>query len=286
MPAQVIEGRQLADRTLTELKGQIQKDQLQSKLVSIVIGGDRLSHKFVDLKAEAAASIGVAFEKKSFPDDFDAGMILDFIREKNSDNQIHGIVIQLPVPKTYHQHQLLKAIHPFKDVDCLHPKNLGLLLEGHAAVLPPVVLAVLEVIRSTGKFGERSYSYHNGKTTITIPDLTGVHITLVGTGILVGKPLAAFLINQNATVSLVNEYTRDPSSLTRTSPIVITGTNQANVLQPDNVADGTILIDVGRDLETDRFLTKDIFFCKNPGGIGPLTVAYLLQNTILVARNK
>lgn len=283
MGAQLINGQSLAENILTNVATAVGQSRTKPKLVSIVIGHDLKSHKFVDLKEKNAHSVGINFEKKTYPNNFDPRMVMEYVHEKNADPSVHGIMIQLPLPKEYSRHQLLKKIHPFKDVDCLHPKNLGLLLEGHPTFISPVVLAVLDTISTTKKYPTLPFKTHF--QDLPLPNLTAVPITVIGSGFLVGKPLFAMLTNLGATVTVVNEHTLNIGNFTRVSEIVITGTNQSNVIQPTDITNGSVLIDVGHDFDANKFLDLDIFLSKTPGGVGPLTVAHLLQNTFLASQN-
>ena len=278
MAAQLIKGREHADKILTSLKQEIQENSFKPGLTSIVIGGDKLSHFFSNLKGTTAQSIGIRFQKKSFPDQFPPAKIQEYIAEQNANSENHGTVIQLPLPELYERHLLLKAVHPYKDVDCLHPKNLGLLLEGHPPFLPPVVLAVLEAIRSTEQFEERVIPYRDRE--IRIPELTGRSITLIGAGLLVGKPLLTFLPQLGATVTVTHQFTPSLKEYTAHADIIVTGTDTQDVLQPEDVRDGAVVIAVGNDIVTEKFVNKKIFLTPQRGGIGPLTIAYLLLNTV------
>lgn len=279
MAAQRINGREIADQILVKTKELLKTSSSQVGLTSIVIGNNKLSHFFADLKGKTANSIGMRFEKKSFPEHFSPALILEQIHQRNADNSMHGIVIQLPLPSEYRRHMFLKAVHPYKDVDCLHPKNIGLMVEGHPVFLPPVVLAVLETIKATGKYPTKRVDYFSHP--IDVPDLTGVPIAVIGAGILVGHPLMAYLPHLGATVTLLHEHSTDIERYTKLADIVITGTNGSDVLQPDQVAEGSIIIPVGNDIDEEKFESKHLFISPNRGGIGPLTIAHLLRNTVL-----
>ncbi len=281
MAAQLIDGRQIAQPILDEIKSLVSQLDTPPGLASVVIGNDRLSHKFADLKGQTARMVGFHFEKKSFPDGFPPNKIIDYLRDQNANPRIHGVVIQLPLPNNYRTTNLLKQVHPFKDVDCLHPKNLGYLLIGQPIYITPVVLAVMSAIRSTNLFATRTILVRENE--VVVPDLRGVTVCIVGGGILVGKPLTATLINLGASILLVNEHTHNLSNYTHLAKVIITGTNQQNVLDPADILPQTVLIDVGNDIQPKHFQNLDIYLAKNPGGVGPLTVAHLLQNTLTSA---
>ncbi|MCA9392491.1 bifunctional 5,10-methylenetetrahydrofolate dehydrogenase/5,10-methenyltetrahydrofolate cyclohydrolase [candidate division WWE3 bacterium] len=283
MAAQLIDGKERSITLLEQMRDEVSSLEQKPGLASIVVGNDPNSHLYVDIKKRTAEEIGLHFQKFSYPTNFEASLVAQQIQELNADAGIHGILIQLPLPPQYNRSDILKQVHPFKDVDVLHPKNLGLLMEGSPRFLSPVVRAVNDAIMLTGKYPVTRFDTQ--KEEIEIADLTGVNVTLVGSGLLVGRPLAQFLSLIKATVTIVNEETQNLTQHTKSADIIVTGTNSSDVLQPEDVTDGSILIDVGYDIIADKFMDKDIFLSKNPGGIGPLTVAYLLKNTITASKN-
>lgn len=260
---QVVNGRSIAQDIKEKLRAEVseiksQKDSIPG-LVSIVVGDDPESHKFVDLKGKAAERVGVNFTKKAYPKNFDPRLVVEYIQEKNADPAVHGILVQLPLPDGFDRTQILKTIHPYKDVDVLHPKNLGLLIQGESVFISPVVQAVERVIG----------------------DPRGKNITIVGAGLLVGKPLAVRLINLGATVTVANEFTQNLAEITRKAEILISATGQKNLIVKKHVREGATVIDAARDVDLNSVTGKAAILSPSPGGIGPLTVAYLLKNTVL-----
>ncbi|NTV30517.1 bifunctional 5,10-methylenetetrahydrofolate dehydrogenase/5,10-methenyltetrahydrofolate cyclohydrolase [candidate division WWE3 bacterium] len=279
MALQLIDGKELSKTVLQQTQRLLQQSSRKPGLVSVVIGNDKLSHFFSDLKGKTAQKAGLTFQKVSYPDNFDPERILTHIQQLNSQHTIHGIVVQLPLPSSYKRHVILKSVHPYKDVDCLHPKNMGLMLEGNPVFLPPVVLAVIDAINATKKYPIKSIEYLNQE--YTVPDLSGVPVTLIGGGILVGQPLATYLPFLGATVTLVNEYSTNTDFYLRNAQIIVTGTNASDVLEPTAVSPGTVILPVADDVIIEKFSTYDVFMTPNPGGIGPLTIAHLIRNTAL-----
>jgi len=277
MVADILNGKKRAQEILDILSDNSSHNRTM-KLASIVVGNDKQSQYFSDLKLKKAHEIGLSGIKKSFPESFDPRKVVTYIHELNDDRNIIGIVPQLPLPPQFDRASVLKTIHPFKDIDCLHPKNLGLLLEGSYTFISPVVLAIMEQIVLSKKYESKTIPYLS--TSIELPDLTGIPICIVGTGLLVGKPLTAFLLNQGATITVIDEHTPNPFEHTQKADIVVTGTNASDVLTADAITDGTVVIDVGNDINAELFLSKEIFLSTNPGGVGPLTVSYLLFNAI------
>lgn len=276
MEARILNGSDRAQKILLDLSESEYLTQ-GKKLISIVVGDDKNSHFFSDLKIKRAQEIGLTGEKVVFNSETNDATIISTIETYNTDDQTSGIVVQLPTPSSNNRFNILQSIDPQKDVDCLNPENLGRLVEGTSLFISPVVLAILEQIKSTDLFPTKEINYLGH--TLTIPDLKGVSITILGSGLLVGKPLTAFLLNHGASVQVCDENTKDISLYSTHAQIVITGTNGTNVLSSADIADKTILIDVGNDIYKENFMNRDIWFSTNPGGVGPLTVAYLLYNT-------
>lgn len=267
MAAKIVDGKKIAQGIEDGLKTRVAESGRVPGLVSVIVGGDPSSHKFVDLKAAAAERVGMNFEKKAYPENFDPRLIINYIREKNADDSVDGIIVQLPLPDHFERVQILKSVHPFKDVDCLHPKNLGLLMMGAPVFVPPVVRAIHSVVETPRR----------GVST-----LRGKRITVVGAGLLVGRPLAVFLMNMGATVTVVNEFTKNLAQVTRETEVVISATGVKSLITAEHVAKGAMIIDAANDVDTDSVSQKVSVLVPSPGGIGPLTIAYLLQNTFEV----
>ncbi len=284
MSATILSGKPIAEKINKSTQDIIQSRKLKVGLASILVGDHQPSQIYIKIKETTAKKVGVSFVKKSFPGNFPPIKIIDAIKEYNANQQIHGIIVQLPLPPDFIEEQIIKTINPFKDVDGLHPKNFGQLIYNQSNLLSPIILATLQILKETNQFSV--ISYQTPLTTYEIPDLTGVSISIIGYGILVGKPLSIYFSNQRAIVHVINSSEKNIGKYTRESKIVITATNGTNVIQPEDISDGSILIDIGNDIQTEKFLDKNIYFCKNPGGIGPLTVANLLNNTLIVAQHE
>lgn len=277
MSTDIFDGREAVSHIEQQLRPRIERVTQQRGfapgLLSVLVGDDLSSHQFINIKEKKATSLGIRFERKHYPANFDPRKVVNFIRESGERNEIDGILIQLPLPTQFDRSLVLKAIHPYKDVDGLHPKNLGLLLEGKAFFVPPAVLSVHEVL----------ISHH--------VDLTGKEVVLVGSGLLVGKPLALYFSNEGATVTMCNVHTQDLANHTRRADIIVSSTGEAEIISADMVKEGAVLIDFGGK-QVDGLLKgefgQDVYekaalVTPVPGGIGPLTVAKLLENTVLSA---
>lgn len=261
---QIINGKRIAGEIGDELNLEIEKlggeKETTPGLVSIIVGDDQESHKFVDLKQAAAERVGITFTKKAYPKNFDPRLVIDYIKKQNAAPSTHGILVQLPLPDNFDRTQILKSIHPYKDVDALHPKNLGLLMQNEPIFISPVVRAIDRVI------GE---------------PVRGKNVVIVGAGLLVGKPLAIYLTNAGATVTVANSKTSSLKEVTRRAEILISATGQENLITADHISEGATVIDAAYDIDTASVTGKADVLSPSPGGIGPLTIAYLLKNTVL-----
>ncbi len=284
MTAQILDGRELARKVREQVKTEVEKLNKKPGLATVIIGDNKDSHTYVGIKEKMAGRVGFSSIKKAFPATFEPKKIVDEIQELNSNNDIHGIIIQLPLPETFERHLILKQVHPFKDVDALHPKNLGLLVEGHPVFLSPFTLGVIDLINAAGIYKTKTIDIGFYKN-LELPNLKGTKIALIGNGLLVGRPLSIFFAQQHATVSVINTSTNNPSSILKDADIIITGTRGENVLSPNDVKDGAIVISGGNDIDDEKFSDRNIFLAPSIGGIGPLTVVYLLYNTLLVAKS-
>jgi len=279
----IFDGKAFASRKEADLKErveQLRKRGITPKLVSILADNSKETELYVSLKAKFAQKIGVTYEIHHF-DGAQTLEIINDIREANNDPSVHGVMVQLPV---VNEEALLAAISPEKDVDCLTPTNLGLVLSGHPRLLPATVKAVLEVIREgLGQF-EGSREIEGEKW------LAGENIVIVGASVIVGKPLAVVLSDLGATVTICRSHTGNLGEITRRANILISATGVSELVTKEMVRPGAVVIDVGisKLLRGGKFrvlgdvgkeaLGKASFFTPVPGGVGPVTVACLFEN--------
>lgn len=285
MAAEIFDGKAKAYTIEENLKLRI--DSIKQKrghvpgLLSVLIGNDEASVYFTNLKQKRAEAIGMHFESKRYPETFDPREVVSFIHEKNEDKQIDGIIVQLPLPPHFDRTLVLKAIDPIKDVDGLHPKNLGFLLEGSPKFIPPAVLAVEEVLND---FKNRNSEY----------EIKSKEVVLVGSGLLIGKPIALYFLNLGSTVTLCNSHTSDLSFHTKRADIIVASTGEVELIDSSMVKDGSVLIDFGgkkidgmlKGEFTQDVVEKASLITPVPGGVGPLTVAKLLENTVISAEQR
>lgn len=273
----IIDGKKIAEEILENLKqkiDQIKKDShLVPGLATLMIGNDPASLSFIKIKEQTAQKVGIYFEKKFFPENFALAKILDFIRAKNADKRIQGIIVQLPLPSHLNQIQILKAIHPFKDADCLHPKNIGLLFYGQPTFLSPIIKTVKKIL-------EVSLPNFN--------DLKGKKVVLVGSGVLIGRSLSLWLISQGASFTLCRSSTPNLIDELKKADLIISGTGVPHLIKARMVKKGAIVIDFGFGKLNDKIvgdvnfeeIAKKAYVTPTPGGTGPITVAYLMENVV------
>ncbi len=262
--AVIFDGQKLAQEKEKRLKAAVKKLKTKPKLAVVLVSDDPASRLYVELKKEAAERVGIDFELKKFGKSASEKEIIAYLQEKNADRTVSGIIIQLPLPKGLNELIIRRAIHPFKDVDCLHPKNLGMLLLGKPTYYPAAVKAVLEILLTRSR------------------SIKGREVVIVGASNLVGKPLAMVLSNLGATVTVCRSKTRDLASHTRRAEILITATGKAGLIKKEMVKKGAVVIDVG---ETKADVAKEVaqvasLITPVPGGVGPLTVVSLLENVV------
>ncbi len=247
-------------------------------LATVLIGEDAASRVYVNTKEKACHEVGIQSFPYRLPATSTATEILALIAELNKRSEVHGILIQLPLPAQLDQRTLILALAPEKDVDGLHPFNQGRLLLGEDALRPCTPLGVMQLIAQTGISPA-------GKTAVVI-----------GRSMLVGKPVALMLLEQDATVTCCHSKTVDLASEVRHADIVIAAVGQPEMIKGDWIKPGAIVIDVGISRMTDNKLRGDVefatakehagFITPVPGGVGPMTVAMLLANTLKAAEQQ
>lgn len=278
--AQIIDGKALAARLQHDLT--IKAHDLKSKLgrevclAVILVGNDPASHIYVSRKAKKAAEIGIRSIKHILPEATSQEELNTLINQLNQDESVDGILLQLPLPDHINRLESISKIDPRKDVDGLHPTNQGLLFQGLPTLAPCTPQGCIQLIKSCCN------------------DLAGKHVVVVGTSVLVGRPLLPLLIAEGATVTLANSKTRNLEKLTSQADILISATGRANLINADHVKNGAIVIDVGitrhngkltGDVDFDAVKSKASFITPVPGGVGPMTIINLMANVIRAASN-
>ena len=272
----IIDGKQVADQRKEEIKRQI--DTLAPKygrrpgLAVIIVGENPASQVYVRNKMKAAEKAGLHSVQVTLPADTSEEALLAQIRSLNADPALDGILVQLPLPPHIDEARVLDAISPDKDVDGFHPENVGALWQGKPCPVPCTPKGVIELIRSTG-----------------VP-IQGALAVVIGRSNIVGKPMAKLLLDAHATVVIAHSRTKDLAALTRQADIVVAAVGRRNVVTADMIKPGATVIDVGMNTDENGKLCGDVDFeavrevagyiTPVPGGVGPMTIAMLLQNTL------
>jgi len=275
----LIDGKYHADLILEKLKKNIEyqkkENNLVAKLAIILVGSDPASTIYVRNKINAARRIGIDTECKNFEENISEKTLLAEIVRMNLDNSISGIIVQLPLPKQISKEKVINAIDPAKDVDGFHPFNVGILNSGYSGgFIPCTARGCLELIK------------------LTHSNLEGKNVTIVGRSNIVGKPLAALLSREDATVTLCHSKTTNLASITSNADIVVTAIGKPRFFSSEYFSEKAIVIDVGinrirfesgyklvGDVDFESVKNKVSYITPVPGGVGPMTIAYLLTNT-------
>jgi len=281
MSARIIDGKAIAAQVRKEVAGRVARAGVTPGFVDVLIGEDPASKMYVGMKYKAAAELGMVAFDKFLPANASLHEALTLIEQLNADSNIHGIIVQSPLPpeSPIDIFDLQKATSPLKDVDGLHPQNQGLLMMGRARFVPATPAGVLELL-------------HRGEV-----EVEGRHVVVIGRSNLVGRPLSVLLSTKgrglNATVTLCHTGTKDVGQFTRDADIVVVAAGHAKALTADMVKPGVVVIDVGTNKGPDGKLVGDVDFgpvseiasaiTPVPGGVGPMTVAMLMDNVARAA---
>ena len=276
----IIDGKKLSQKIREEIKvevNEMKKEGLTPGLAVILVGNDPASQTYVKMKKNTSAEVGIYSVVHEFPETISEKELLSTIDMINENPNIHGLLIQLPLPKHIDTTKILERVSPSKDVDGFHPYNMGRLVEGLESFVPCTPLGVMEMFKE--------YKI----------DLYGKDVCVVGASNIVGKPMWALLVNEMATVDICHIATKDLKEHTKRADIVIVGVGKPNLITEDMVKDGAAVIDIGinrlpngklvGDVDFENVSKKASFITPVPGGVGPMTIAMLLKNTIKAARN-
>lgn len=278
---QILDGKALAKATQAQLKTKVQAWTPQAGrppgLAVIMVGDNPASAAYVRNKERACDRVGIASFGQKLPSDTTQEYLAGLIAELNADERVDGILLQLPVPAHLNDVTLLNAIDPSKDVDGLHPMNMGRLLRGETGLRSCTPLGVMHLLKSQQI------------------ELAGKRAIVLGRSILVGKPMAFMLLAANATVTMAHSHTQDLAALTREADIIVSAIGRSHFLTPDFVKPGAVVVDVGinrieapdgqyrlvGDVDYEAVSPLAAAITPVPGGVGPMTVTMLLHNTVL-----
>lgn len=275
----ILDGKKIAQDILENLKKNIKNKRLKLKLAIVSAGENQLSQVFLRQKQKASEKIGISFELFKFSSKISVSELKKQIEKICKKPVNSGVVIQLPLPKKISpkDQEILNLVPPNKDIDILSEKNLGRFYSGTLSVLPPVVGAIACLLKE-----------------YKIP-IKGKNVLLFGAGRLVGFPLALWFFKEKATVSVVNEFTKNISPLTQKADIIVSGVGKPDLINGKMVKRGVVVIDAGSTWENGKLVgdvnfesvsKKASYITPVPGGVGPMTVACLLENLIKLNKNK
>lgn len=279
MTAHTIDGKELSRKKRREIQADVQnlkKAGVVPGLAVILVGNDDASRTYVTNKQKACKELGIYSELITFDSTVTQDILLTKIYELNESKEIHGILVQLPLPEHLDEDEIINAITPMKDVDGFHPINVGKMVIGQDALMPCTPSGVIEMLE------DHAIS------------LSGKHVVIVGRSNIVGKPLGQMLLNRDATVTYCHSKTRDLASFTNQADILIAAVGRANFITADYVKQEAVVIDVGINRNEEGKLCGDVayhqvkdkasYVTPVPGGVGPMTITMLMYNTVKAAR--
>lgn len=274
--ANIINGKEISAAIREEIKAGVQGMSVRPGLAVVLVGDDPASAVYVRNKSKACAEVGIYSEVYRLPEETGREQLLGLIEQLNQSPLIHGILVQLPLPKHLDPEEVIMAIDPAKDVDAFHPVNVGKIMIGNYDFLPCTPAGVMELLHRSGI------------------EVSGKECVVIGRSNIVGKPQAMLLLHENATVTVCHSKTRDLPSVCRRADILVSAVGKAKFVTADMVRNGAIVIDVGMNRDENGKLCGDVDFepvsekasyiTPVPGGVGPMTITMLLKNTVTAAK--
>jgi len=268
----IIDGKQIAKKLRSSIAEQVTKLDRKPGLAVVLVGDDPASEVYVRNKDNACKEVGFYSEKINKPADITQAELLSEVERLNKDDKIDGILVQLPLPSHLDANQVIEAINPNKDVDGFHSENVGKLMQNKAYLRPCTPKGVMTMLATIGV------------------DLVGKNCVVVGASNIVGRPMAMELLNARATVTICNSKTQDLSGKLKQADVIVAAVGIPKMIQGDWIKAGVIIIDVGinrlddgtlvGDVDFDAVQDKAAWITPVPGGVGPMTIATLLENTL------
>lgn len=274
--ANIINGKEISAAIREEIKAGVHGMSVRPGLAVVLVGDDPASAVYVRNKSKACAEVGIYSEVYRLPEETGREQLLGLIEQLNQSPLIHGILVQLPLPKHLDPEEVIMAIDPAKDVDAFHPVNVGKIMIGNYDFLPCTPAGVMELLHRSGI------------------EVSGKECVVIGRSNIVGKPQAMLLLHENATVTVCHSKTRDLPSVCRRADILVSAVGKAKFVTADMVKNGAVVIDVGMNRDENGKLCGDVDFepvsekasyiTPVPGGVGPMTITMLLKNTVTAAK--
>lgn len=277
--ATIMDGKALSLKLKEQMKqriAQLKQQGINPKLVVVLVGDNSASQVYVRNKHKSCGEVGIESEVITMPEQTTQQELLKVVERLNQDETVDGILVQLPLPKQIDEKTVLRSILPEKDVDGFHPVNVGLLSIGDECFAPATPSGIIAMFQEYGI------------------DIAGKNCVVIGRSNIVGKPMAALLLKNNATVTICHSKTEDLASYTRRADVVIVATGRRHTLTAEMVKEGAVVVDVGMnrneqgklcgDVDYEEVKEKASFITPVPGGVGPMTITELLENTIQAAQ--
>lgn len=280
--AQIIDGKAVSAAVKEEVAletAKLKEEQgLKVGLAVVIVGNDSASRVYVNNKKKACEAVGFQSFEYALDENTTQEQLLDLVNVLNRDDRVNGILVQLPLPKHIDEKAIINAISPDKDVDAFHPVNVGKIMIGEYSFLPCTPAGVMRLIESTGV------------------DITGKQCVVVGRSNIVGKPQAMLLLQKNGTVTICHSKTKDLKGMCKSADILVVAIGRAKFITGDMIKEGAVVIDVGMDRDENGKLCGDVDFesaekvagyiTPVPGGVGPMTIAMLMKNTLTAAKQQ
>lgn len=270
--AKLLDGKMVSAKIKENLKNEVATFETPVGLAVIIVGDNPASRVYVNNKKKACAEIGIVSEEYALPEETTQEELLNLVNTLNNRADINGILVQLPLPKQIDESAIIAAISPEKDVDAFHVNNVGKIMIGDYAFLPCTPAGVMELIKESGV------------------EVSGKECVVIGRSNIVGKPMAMLLLHKNGTVTICHSRTKDLKEVTKRADILVVAIGRAKFVTADMVKEGAVVIDVGMNRDENGKLCGDVDFenvkeiagaiTPVPGGVGPMTIAMLMQNTV------
>lgn len=275
--ALILDGKAVSEKRIELLREAIDESGLSPRLATVLVGDDPASALYVRMKHQACERVHIGSINVTLPADTTTERVVEKVQRLNADPEISGILVQLPLPAGIEQESVIEAVSPEKDVDGFHPCNIGHLVSGRPRFSPCTPLGIMNLLAESGI------------------ELEGRRAVVVGRSIDVGRPMAALLLNANATITVCHSRTRDLASITREADLVVAAVGRPRFITADMIGEGATVVDIGTNRVEGR-LVGDVDFeavreragaiTPVPGGVGPMTIATLMENTFAAARHQ
>lgn len=276
MAAQIIDGKAVSAKVKEEVRQEIEREGLDVGLAVVIVGDDPASRVYVNNKKKACEVCGIKSYEYALPAETTEEQLMELIDALNADSKVNGILVQLPLPKHLNEEAVIARISPLKDVDAFSASNVGKIMIGNYAFLPCTPAGCMELIHSTGV------------------DVSGKECVVIGRSNIVGKPMAMLLLHENGTVTICHSRTKNLKEVCARADILVAAVGRPGFVTGDMVKPGAVVIDVGINRNAEGKLCGDCVFdeCAEnasyitpvPGGVGPMTIAMLMKNTVMAKR--